>query len=170
MKQLTFWNLPPTHCDKCGRLLTNQTSIHERMGPVCRGHRKGDDAMKDTDDFTDFTLFEPIEEGVILKRDERGVWTNIPHLVTHHSPTGFEFGYGGSGPADLALNICEIMLNRIGYDGDRVKCFDGDCWEMSFKLHQDFKRHFIACVDREGGRIPYAAIQSWIEQHVAEHI
>lgn len=28
----------------------------------------------------------------------------LPHLV-HHSPTGFEFGYGGSGPADLARSI-----------------------------------------------------------------
>lgn len=29
----------------------------------------------------------------------------LRHLV-YHSPTGFEFGYGGSGPADLARSIC----------------------------------------------------------------
>ena len=28
----------------------------------------------------------------------------LPHIL-RHSPTGFEFGYGGSGPADLAFSI-----------------------------------------------------------------
>lgn len=117
-------------------------------------------------DFTDFTLFEPITEGIILKRDERGVWTNIPHIVTHHSPTGFEFGYGGSGPADLALNICEIMLNRIGYSDERMKCFDGECFTMAWRLHQEFKRRFIECADRYYVHIPYAVVLEWITAKV----
>lgn len=51
--------------------------------------------------------------------------TNVPHLVAHHSPSGFEWGYGGSGPADLALNICQWYLNSIGYEGQKSQCFDG---------------------------------------------
>lgn len=34
----------------------------------------------------------------------------LKHIV-RHSPTGFEWGYGGSGPADLALSI---LTNAFG--------------------------------------------------------
>lgn len=42
-------------------------------------------------------------------RVEASVWDGeqqrrLRHLV-HHSPTGFEYGYAGSGPADLARSI-----------------------------------------------------------------
>jgi hypothetical protein len=33
----------------------------------------------------------------------------LPHLM-HHSPDGFEWGYGGSGPADLARSITGWLL------------------------------------------------------------
>jgi hypothetical protein len=45
-------------------------------------------------------------EDIILWRDKNGrACVNIPHSIIYHSPCGFEWGYGGSGPADLALNI-----------------------------------------------------------------
>ena len=34
----------------------------------------------------------------------RQIWDELPHKVIH-SPGGFEWGYHGSGPADLAYNI-----------------------------------------------------------------
>jgi len=37
--------------------------------------------------------------------DAVGKKVPLPHVV-RHSPTGFQFGYAGSGPADLALSIC----------------------------------------------------------------
>lgn len=114
------------------------------------------------DDFSDVHDSTPIEQGVILRRENDQVITNVPHLVVHHSPDGFEFGYGGSGPADLALNIVEEVLDRMGYDGERMKCFDGMCFKLAFGLHQEFKRKFIAPADRNGEVIPYASIESWI--------
>ncbi len=37
---------------------------------------------------------------------ERGVaHSNLPHTIDWHSPSGFEWGYSGSGPAELALNL-----------------------------------------------------------------
>lgn len=117
--------------------------------------------------FSDFTLFEPIEDGIVLKRDDAGrVWTNIPHLVTHHSPDGFEWGYGGSGPADLALNICEMMLSRLGYQGERVECYRGDCWDKAFELHQDFKWHFISPANKTDALIPYASVELWFKERM----
>jgi hypothetical protein len=42
----------------------------------------------------------------------------------NHSPTGFEWGYGGSGPAQLAL---ALLADHLGDD------------EQAIALHQDFK-------------------------------
>lgn len=49
--------------------------------------------------------------------------------VWNHSPDGFQWGYGGSGPAQLAL---AILLDVTGDE------------DLSVRLHQDFKRDKIA--------------------------
>ena len=49
--------------------------------------------------------------------------------LMNHSPTGFEWGYGGSGPAQLALAILADYL------GDDQKALD---------LYQDFKQAAVA--------------------------
>jgi hypothetical protein len=120
-------------------------------------------------EFHDSTLPEPITDGVFLERFGNNVSTNVPHLVVHHSPTGFEWGYGGSGPADLALNIVEVILNEIGYIGERVDCWKGDCWADSWKLHQQFKFEFIAPMDRAGGKISYPRMKTWIEYRLGKN-
>ncbi|MHC4336323.1 MAG: DUF6166 domain-containing protein, partial [Planctomycetota bacterium] len=106
----------------------------------------------------------PLEDGIILERDEHGVATNVPHLVTHHSPTGFEWGYGGSGPADLALNIVEVLLHRLGYEGERTECFQGTCFRQAFKMHQEFKWECIAGVPREGAVLDYEKVRAWVQE------
>jgi hypothetical protein len=118
------------------------------------------------EEFADFTLVGAPDDRVVVKRDERGVWTNIPHLVTHHSPTGFEFGYLGSGPADLALNIVEQSLNRAGYVGERTACWRGDCFTAAFLFHQEFKRTFIASIPYHGTEITYRQIDTWVRDHL----
>jgi hypothetical protein len=49
--------------------------------------------------------------------------------LCNHSPTGFEWGYGGSGPAQLALAILADVLG----DDDRA-----------LALHHDFKWDYLA--------------------------
>jgi hypothetical protein len=51
--------------------------------------------------------------------------------VRNHSPSGFEWGYGGSGPAQLALEILLELVDR----------------KTAEFLYQDFKRAFIAPAD-----------------------
>ncbi len=119
-----------------------------------------------SDDITDHHIIQPLGEGIILRRDERGVATNVPHLVTHHSPTGFEWGYGGSGPADLALNIVEAILHRLGYEGDRTDCFRGSCFCLAYKLHQDFKWECISSVPREGAVLSYEKVRAWVQERM----
>jgi len=117
-----------------------------------------------------------LREALVLKRikrseDEIGdVVTNVPHLVTHHSPGGYEFGYGGSGPADLALNVCQVYLNMQEYQGKKTKCYDGQCWQLAWMLHQDFKREFIAGTPNEGAVIPFGLIDTWFDLHMTDDL
>ena len=64
-----------------------------------------------------------------------------------HGPTGFEWGYGGSGPADLALNIL------LAATGDR---------DFAAKNHQAFKWKFVAALPPEGGVIRGSDVEEWI--------
>jgi hypothetical protein len=65
----------------------------------------------------------------------------------YHSPTGFNWGYGGSGPADLARSILWDLLEEEPDPG----------------LYHDFKFEFVArwqvCVEWE---IEETVIRNWI--------
>lgn len=110
--------------------------------------------------FTDVHDPTPLEAGIKIYRTAEGnAATNIPHLCVEHSPTGFEFGYGGSGPADLALNLCEVMLHRLKYDGPRMPLLDHTtCFVLSWQLHQTVKRDLIAQVPDDGVLLPYEGL------------
>ena len=69
----------------------------------------------------------------------------LRHRV-RHSPTGFEFGYGGSGPADLALSI---LWNFLGKEPSRI-------------LYMDFKTRFVARW-KDKWEITSLEIQNWID-------
>lgn len=43
---------------------------------------------------------------VYVVRDGKREPLNPRHDIRNHSPDGFQWGYGGSGPAQLALAIC----------------------------------------------------------------
>jgi len=65
----------------------------------------------------------------------------------NHSPDGFQWGYGGSGPAQLAL---ALLLDVTG---------DG---KLSVQLHQHFKRDFVATWG-ESWLIDADQIRRWVE-------
>lgn len=130
-----------------------------------------------TDKFSDRQITnKSLMEALVLRRKnfEDGkvgdVYTNVPHLVVHHSPAGFEFAYSGSGPADLALNVCQFYFNTTGYKGEKTKCYDGACWSLAWVLHQEFKREFIASCPRKGRTIPWTRIQAWFEEHITDEM
>lgn len=58
--------------------------------------------------------------------------------VWNHSPTGFAWGYGGSGPSQLAL----ALLLHAGLPTDRA-----------VELHQRFKWEHVANWPQEGGEV-----------------
>lgn len=116
------------------------------------------------DAITDVTLTRPeVREAIVIRRGPQGaVETNVPHAVVHHSPTGYEYGYGGSGPADLALNIAEIAVTYIvpGADHKAVETWDGaGCSYEAWIIHQDLKWRMIAPLDQSGSyRIPWGEV------------
>jgi hypothetical protein len=65
-----------------------------------------------------------------------------------HSPTGFEWGYGGSGPAQLAL---ALLADHTGDD------------EEAATLHQDFKRLVVARLPFRGWELTGPQMDSWLE-------
>lgn len=68
----------------------------------------------------------------------------LPHLVLH-SPSGFEWGYSGSGPADLARSI-------VGHH------FDVEAPHPA--LYQHVKEHLISTLPEEGGVIEEDEVDS----------
>lgn len=111
----------------------------------------------------------PLRDGIVLSRAVSGrALTNVPRLVTHHSPDGFEFGYGGSGPSDLALNMLEAVLREIDYRGETTNCCkSGRCFALAWQYHQDAKWQFLA----KGGTyraIPFAEVERWIRARMEQ--
>jgi hypothetical protein len=67
--------------------------------------------------------------------------------VRNHSPTGFEWGYGGSGPAQLALAILLEETSR----------------EEAEDAYQDFKWEHVGHFPKWGWSISSAAIRAWLD-------
>jgi hypothetical protein len=42
---------------------------------------------------------------ILCIRENGQATVNIPHWLINHSPSGYNWGYLGSGPAELALNL-----------------------------------------------------------------
>jgi hypothetical protein len=65
------------------------------------------------------------------------------HHYAYHSPDGFEWGYVGSGPADLAL---AILAHHFGERPTRAGLMKTGAAEryQSYKYHQVFKDDFVA--------------------------
>lgn len=70
-------------------------------------------------------------------------------LIRNHSPDGFEWGYGGSGPAQLALGL---LLDVLG-DPDEAE-----------ELYQRFKWEVVAQLDRDHWRMTGAEILAWVHR------
>ena len=81
----------------------------------------------------------------------------LAHIV-RHSRTGFAWGYGGSGPADLALSI---LADFLGERPTPQQVREGRC--RCWRLHQDFKWAFVAALDQAAGwTIHGSQIEAWM--------
>lgn len=105
----------------------------------------------------------------------------LKHLVLH-SPDGFEWGYYGSGPADLAL---AMLADHFGEEPTKAELYQGhfDIKEEEFleadktdthaelmdmkrlqcsRYHQRFKEDFVAKFKKESWKLEGAVIERWL--------
>jgi hypothetical protein len=153
-------------CSVCGRRLSDPASVDRGMGPVCSGKTAARSVGASHESDRYYCL--PLSEGLFCMRERGVVYTNIPHIVTHHSPDGFEFGYAGSGPADLALNAVEAFLRHLNWGGRKRKFqnymgAEGELYAIALNHYQDFKSKFIAPIPRDGGKVRFDAIYDWLQ-------
>jgi Family of unknown function (DUF6166) len=92
-------------------------------------------------------------------------------LLTHcnlHSPTGFEVGYGGSGPADTAASILADYFEEDARWIERTWRGRSDGRPSNaLNLHQVFKFEVIAGIGLEPGEV-YTLSESQITTWLAE--
>lgn len=77
---------------------------------------------------------------------------SLRHVV-RHSPTGLEWGYGGSGPGDTALSIL------VDFFGGWLA---GAPYQRANQAYMDFKWDFIAAAPEEGFEITSEQIGEWL--------
>lgn len=76
---------------------------------------------------------------VVTVVDDTGEHPLDPRLdLWSHSPTGFEWSYLGSGPAQLALALVADALRNHA---------------EAVRVHQEFKRRVVARLPREGWQL-----------------
>lgn len=86
---------------------------------------------------------------VVVVREPDGIERDLPARLDlrNHSPTGFEWGYGGSGPAQLAL---AILAYQTGDD------------ELALRLYQRFKEDVVARFDRAEWELGSWQVRDWL--------
>lgn len=75
------------------------------------------------------------EENIVLMSTDGEIWANLPLYLeeVNHSPTGFEWGYRGSGPAQLAYAILRSYFEiRVGLSPEEAQ-------NRTMKEYYDFK-------------------------------
>lgn len=91
-------------------------------------------------------------QGVVVEVVQDGRPKRLKHVV-YHSPTGFEWGYGGSGPADLALSILADFLGRKP-EPWLYQAFKGDFvskWDSRWVIHEGQIQDWLNEKQKGGG-------------------
>jgi hypothetical protein len=107
-------------------------------------------------------VYEPDGPNAVRRVGLDGQRRSLVHMV-RHSPTGLNWGYGGSGPADLARSL---LLDALGHHDD-VADPDGvkDAVEG---LYQQFCDDVVAALPKRGWRVEVARVRAWAAAQVPE--
>lgn len=79
-----------------------------------------------------------------------------PKREFRHSPDGFQWGYGGSGPAELARAI----LARVIADDDRAR---------HPRCYQKFKEEVISRIRKDEFELDFKSVQGWYDEWLMNH-
>ncbi len=157
-------------CNRCGRRIKSPESMEAGYGPNCYRKLFGKPlprqskasvrkplapSRKDSmnqEHKTPVNAVGPLfQHDIVCRRNPDGtVSVNIQQRIVRHSPDGFEWGYAGSGPSDLALNILSIFIGQEAAERGG--------------LYQRFKDQFIVSMPETGGVIKKDEILRWIDE------
>lgn len=84
--------------------------------------------------------------GALFVRGPGGAPLSARFDLYNHSPDGFEWGYGGSGPAQLALAILACVIHDD---------------EMAVRFHQRYKVAVVGGLPKEGWFITVQSVRDW---------
>jgi hypothetical protein len=164
-------------CNRCGRRLKSPESVEAGYGPYCYrklfgtaiphqpktpsrktkasiSSRKGDG--RQAPDAPVRAVGPLFQHDIVCSRNPDGTASvNIQQRIVRHSPDGFEWGYAGSGPADLALNVLSAFIGQVAAERGG--------------LYQRFKEQFIAPLPASGGTIKKDAILQWIAEQGVDY-
>lgn len=79
-----------------------------------------------------------------------------PKREARHSPDGFQWGYAGSGPAELARAIL-------------VRVVDGDERARHPLCYQRLKAEIISHIKKDEFELDFKMVQEWYEQWLVKH-
>ena len=79
-----------------------------------------------------------------------------PKYEVRHSPDGFQWGYAGSGPAELSRAILVCVIK-------------GDDRARHPRCYQRFKADVISRIKRDEFELSFKSVQEWYEQWLLEH-
>lgn len=134
------------NCVLCNKPITDPKSLERGVGPDCWEQMKAD-LTKHLGQFGDRYCGKFDGEVMLMRGIDGAPMTNIAHKLLMHSPSGYEWGFNGKGPADLALNIL-LQFARA---------------DVAIRLHQQFKQDFLVKLPKDGGKINGLAITKWVE-------
>lgn len=151
-------------CQRCHRILKTPEAIEAGYGRVCylkMFHRKmpgPEHAARISAAGTGSIKTRAVKPGEIgpipplfledieCRRVDGQTVTNVPPRISYYN-RGFEWGYLGRGPKELALNILSLFVDK----------------EQAFDLHLEFYLQFITVLPYEGGTILKEQVLSWLE-------
>ena len=93
------------------------------------------------------------QNGHDVTYDEQPLSPKASLALRGHSPTGFSWGYGGSGPAQLAL---ALLLHHTQDE------------EFSLRWYQQFKEDVIARLPSPDFVLLVTQIEAWVERKQRE--
>ena len=120
----------------------NETSLRRLPEKIYHGERRTDGTC---DVWCEEVGFEAVGD-VALSNSSRRPLPDCSH-VRNHSPSGFEWGYGGSGPAQLAL---ALLVDALG-DPELAQTYYHEFkfevivkWNSSWTISAEEIRRFVA--------------------------
>lgn len=129
----------------CGRASCSEADAREQM-------RERQLHLRTTEDRVSGRLYEGFRRnGRALIRVRDGTTLRALKHRVHHSPTGFEWGYAGSGPADTARSLLWDVVGR----------------EVPAGVYQAFKFDVVVGL-RDGWVLTEDSIRAWLQSHYPE--